>query len=283
MEVKIAVIADTHSDNDTAISGRRVEIADILFLRAVHRLNRMIKPDVTLVLGDLIDRGGGPGAAEQLQRMGEIVDLLKSPTIAIPGNHDGDPDEFYRFFERPGDFIDIKGIRFVPFLDPEEPGYNARRTPSDLERMARARTGFDGSIISVQHVPLFPPGMSNCPYNFTNVDEVIQIMRKHGICLAVSGHFHPGMDLIRSEGMGFVAAPALCESPFAFLEIAIEGENIEVLRHELRMPAHLELVDPHIHTQFAYCGENMEVKKAMSLAEDFGLRGMAFGQVQNSV
>ncbi|MHC5033622.1 MAG: metallophosphoesterase family protein, partial [Planctomycetota bacterium] len=158
MQVKVAVIADTHFAPGPVNPERRGEIADILLLRAVRRLNRFVKPDVTLVVGDMVDDGEAEEAASLLRRLRKIVNGVESPTIVIPGNHDGDVDAFYRVFAKPPDFVDVKGVRFVPFIDPEEPEYNARRTEQELARMATARQGFDGPAVAVQHVPVFPPG-----------------------------------------------------------------------------------------------------------------------------
>ena len=276
--IRIAVIADVHFDDAPPrdSSSCRTTIADVLLLRAVHRLNRMIRPDVTLLLGDLIDKGDiSPGKAH-FEYLHTVVQQVVSPVIAIPGNHDGDPEMFYSFFGKPRETLDIKGVRFVTFVDLKEPGYNARRTKEDLDRMAAARCGFDGPIVSVQHVPLFPPGAADCPYNYTNAEAIIEAMRRHGIVLAISGHYHDGMELMRGEGTGFVAAPALCKPPFRFLEIEMEGENIRVREHALRIPEKLGLIDTHVHTPFAYCSDNMDIAKTIELAEEFGLAGVAF-------
>jgi len=279
MKIKIAAIADTHFDPCTGNPQRQGEIADLLLERTVHRLNEFIKPDVTLILGDLLDKGEAPGARERFQRMRRIVDEIQSPTIVIPGNHDGDVRAFYEVFTEPEEFTDVKGVRFVHFLDPEEPGYNARRTPHDLERMAGARAGFDGPIVALQHVPIFPPGASECPWHYTNAEEVISAMRAHGYCLAVSGHYHEGIDFLSEDGVSFTAAPALCRPPYVFLTITLStGSECQpvVTRHTLRMPQQLGLVDCHVHTQFAYCSHDMDMERALALAPDFGLAGLAF-------
>lgn len=276
MPIKICAISDTHYTTTPAEGGHRGEIADILLLRAAHRINRMIKPDVTVVLGDMIDDPQAASAEECRRAMRAAVDVLHCPTIVIPGNHDGDPDAFYEVFDRPPQHVDVKGVRFVWFLDPEEPDWNARRTAEDLERMTHARAGHDGPIVALQHVPLFSPGAADCPFNYTNADEVLAAMRASGIAFAISGHYHPGMDTLRSGGVASLAAPALCEPPFSFLEITIDGDEVSVRTHSLRMPEELQLVDLHVHTQFAYCSENMEMTRAMRLADDFGLAGVGF-------
>ena len=275
-KVKIAVITDIHFGDEISIADRLGQIGDILLLRTVHRLNRMIQPDITLVLGDVLDDPESSKARERLEHMQEILKLLESPWMAIPGNHDPDEEHFYEAIERPPEFMDINGVRFVPFIDPEAPDWNARRMPKNLEKMKRVRSGHDGPIVALQHVPLFPPDQSDCCFNYTNIDEVLEAVRANNFTLSIGGHYHAGTELIRDGRHSFVVGKALCESPFSFMEIDLDGEDIRVTQHEHRMPPELELFDYHSHTQFAYCSENMDMAKSPMLAENFGLRGMAF-------
>lgn len=316
MPVRIAVLTDFHfrPDGPPDIPARRGEIADVLLLRAVHRLNRFTRPDVALVAGDLLDNARGPGAEEALKKLRGILDLLKCPWVAIPGNHDGDPEAFYRVFDRPPEILVAGGVGFVSFVDPETPGFNARRLPEDLDRMARAREAFAGPLVALQHVPVLPPGKSDCPYNYTNAAEVLEAMRRHGFALAVSGHYHAGIAPLRTkDGIGLLSVPALCEAPFAFWELELEAEELPEIdrrppkgleaplelnlgtkagpalelaggvrlrarKHFLQMPPRLNLVDCHVHSQFAYCSENMEIGRAMALGRDFGLAGLGFSE-----
>ena len=64
-KITIAVLTDVHYGAGSIIAQRRSEIADILLLRAVHRLNRLIHPDVTVVLGDLVDDGASPDTPQE--------------------------------------------------------------------------------------------------------------------------------------------------------------------------------------------------------------------------
>ena len=63
--MKIAVLADIHYGSSGPPVERRSEIGDVLLRRAVRRLNRYLRPDVTLLLGDLLDDGGAPEAPER--------------------------------------------------------------------------------------------------------------------------------------------------------------------------------------------------------------------------
>lgn len=283
MKIRIAAICDLHAGEKSALTHRRGDIADVLLLRAVHQINRWIKPDITLLLGDVVADGQDPSAREDMQKLRDITELLQSPTIVIPGNHDGQIETFYSFFKPPAGQMDIKGFRFVTFWDPEKADFSTSRSKAEIDRLKAARTGHDGPIISLQHVPIFPPGKSECPYNFANATEIISVIKNCGCFLALSGHYHKGMELIKDEGINFLAGPALCESPFYFLQIDTDGRDIEVTKHQLAMPAELELVDCHIHTQLAYCSENMDAAKTVLLAEDFGLAGMGFSEHSNQL
>jgi len=283
MKIRIAVITDAHAVSKPLNENLRGEIAHILLLRAVKRLNRWIKPDVTLFLGDIVhslderfpdgESKDGPMLRHHLRG---IIDLLDCPVIILPGNHDSDEKAFYKDFPRPSEYVDIKGFRFVCFNDPEMPLFNACRTDRDLERMAQARSDYTGPIIALQHVSLFPVGSTECPYNFTNAAEVITFMKKHNIFLSISGHFHAGCELIRTNEPSFITGPSLAEHPFSFLQIDIDGPDIRTTRHQLAMPAELQLVDCHIHTPLAHCSENMDIRKTLDLAEDFNLAGLCF-------
>ena len=274
--LKIGVIADIHYGEDYPGGGRRCSIADLLLHRTVRRMNCLIKPDVVLVLGDVVDDGDAAGAEDRLRELRAILDKLDAPYLAIPGNHDGDSEQFYNVFSRPKPFEDIAGVRFLAFVDKQEPGYNATRSEQDLERIRMARADYDGPLVALQHVCLFPPERSLAPYNYTNVSAVISTLKECGVALSISGHHHHGAPDYREGGVAFVNAPGLCESPFPFLEISLADGDVTTRRHELVMPQDLQLIDNHLHSELAYCSENMTVAKAIDLARDFGLAGVTF-------
>lgn len=274
MALRIAAIADTHYA-EGSLDGcgvRRTAIADTLLLRAVHRLNRFIRPDLTVILGDLVEDGSREGH----ERLAKIIAKLESPYIVIPGNHDGDIEQFYSIYPRPSETLDINGVRVVMFIDPEEPGYNACRTKHDLARMDAARAGHNGPMVSLQHVPLFPPNASASPYGYTNAKDVWAAFERNAFTLAISGHWHSGDDLVARGAGKAIITPALCESPFAFMEIVIDGDSVETRRHELCLPEGLELTDYHVHTPFAYCSENMDAALTAKLAKELRLAKFSF-------
>lgn len=274
MAFTLAVISDLHDAG--ADSGRAGEYGRILLTRVVRRLNRYVRPDAVAVLGDLLDDAGAPGAMERLAALKQVLGLLEAPVIVIPGNHDPEPGLFYQVFEKPPEHLDVGSVRLVPFVDPPEPGYNARRTPQDLERMRAARRGHAGPIVCLQHVPVLPPGETPSPYNYTNVDEVLATMEEAGITLAVGGHYHAGTELVRKGKSAFLAVKALFQPPFTYTLIRIDGDRVELEEQRLQMPSGLGLVDLHSHSEFAYCGKGVRLSLSPKLAELFGLAAMAF-------
>lgn len=275
MRIKIAVISDTHASKDI-VKNFRSDLVDVFLLKAVHRLNRWIKPDVVLVPGDIISDPTEPGIRKIMGRLKEALDLLECPFIIIPGNHDSDRELYEEFFPVGAEFFDIKGFRFVPFVDIDLDDCNSQRCAADIERMKRLRKDHAGPIVTMQHVSLFPPGATDSPYNLTNAEEIISVMEDQGVFLSISGHYHEGFDLVRRNGVGFITATAFCEEPFGFMVIETDGSEIDVTRHQLQIPEHLCLIDSHVHTPLAYCNENMDIEKSVVLGEALGLAGIVF-------
>ncbi|OQA03602.1 MAG: hypothetical protein BWY69_00364 [Planctomycetes bacterium ADurb.Bin401] len=275
MKARIAIISDIHAPGSAENPELRGELAESLLLRAINRFNRWINPDIVIICGDLVDGGDTQTAKDWLPRIRAILDKLTCPYIAVRGNHDPSADYFYGVFEKKGQ-VDIAGFRFLVFDDPEQPNFCASRSPEEIGRFASARKDFEGPVISVQHVPLFPPGVSESPYNYTNADQIISEMKKHKIFMSVSGHYHKGLGHIHFEGINYIASPAICVLPFKYMVIDIDGEKVSAQTDNLQMPPELGLIDRHVHTQLAYCSENMDVASILKLYKDFGLADIIF-------
>jgi histidinol phosphatase-like PHP family hydrolase len=281
--MRIAIISDLHfSRNPSGPNAGRVgKFADIFLLRAVHRLKRFLRPDIVFIGGDLLDDPAAPDAAALLLELKNILSILDMPVITIPGNHDPAPEAFYRIMPRPPDYLDVCGCRFITFPDdPQTAGWNALREPAELARMKRLAVSFTGPLVSLQHVPLFPAGTCDCPYNYDNSSEIIGALLDSRVTLAISGHYHRGFQISSHEGLSSIIAPALCESPFRFLTLDLDnnGKVVRTETHSLSMPEELHLADYHVHTRFAYCNENMDVGKALELASLFKLDLISFSE-----
>ena len=229
------VVTDLHlGSSDTAPSGdRRSDLTSTLLERVIARANRPPRPDLLLLLGDLVDQGNAPEAWSHYRLIADTLRRVEARTLVLPGNHDG--SAFFDVFPRPG-IADCAGFRLACFLDPEEPGWNARRDASGFALMREARRGHQGPIVALQHVPVFPPGLTDCPYGYLNTVEVIEAMREHGIHLALAGHYHAGSGPVTQGETSFSATAALCEAPFSFDTVRTDGVTVSVERHTLGSP-----------------------------------------------
>lgn len=216
--ITLAALTDIHAGDDRPR-------ALLLLREAVERINREIRPDVTVVLGDIIGDGEGPQALYLYQQVADILGGLASPLICIPGNHDSEA-RCYQALPRPAATVEISGVRFLPFLDIQEPEFNARRTATDLQRITAARAGFSGPIVALQHVPLLPPEAGASPYRLLNAEEVMRDAVEGRLTLAISGHFHQGEPLIHCQGMAFLVVPTFCDPPFPFMAVTLNGDEI---------------------------------------------------------
>jgi histidinol phosphatase-like PHP family hydrolase len=94
--------------------------------------------------------------------------------------------------------------------------------------------------------------------------------------MSISGHYHKGMGHVFSGGINFIASPAVSELPFRYMIIETDGEKVSTATDTLQMPPELGLVDRHVHTQMAYCSENMDAASILKLYKDFGLADIVF-------
>ena len=213
-EISIAFISDLHysAEPNRVCPARHGEYIPVLLAGIVKRLNREIRPDLVLCGGDLINEPAAENAGRLTGIVAGILGLLDMPCCVIRGNHDLPGEDFRsRFPFHP--MVDAGFVRIVAFDDPERPGYNAFRTPEDLDRMKLAADGWDGVLFSFQHTPLLPPG--RCIFGYENALEVLALMRKCGYRGTLSGHYHPGVPLQEEGGLQFLVQKAICEPPFA--------------------------------------------------------------------
>ena len=236
---RIVILSDLHFalQKNLLCPGRHGEYADRLLQSVVTRCNQVLKPDVVVVAGDLINFPDDENASELLLKLKHLLDQLTMPYLVIPGNHDPEPERFYRHFPMQKDITNIGDLRFVSFCDEEMPGYNARRSIADFEKMRAAARDWNGKRIALQHVPVgYPDEHYKCFYNYTNAPEVMRSLEECQYDLCISGHEHAGLPVKKSGCTTFVTAPGICETPFRYLvldfadqgEIAIREETVSL-------------------------------------------------------
>ena len=230
--LRIAVIADLHY-SQTVITTCRVKrwghAIPGLLDTALQKLNRETQPDVLLLAGDIVNDANDTILLRTLRK---LFDSVSCPWFAIPGNHDPSPDLFYRIFPPCPDYMDIQGVRIIPFpYDLQTATYQAFRTEKEISRLQQLAADKLPSVM-LQHVPLFPPGRVCCPYNYENAEQIIAAAQNCNVRLSISGHFHAGFSPFYDAPFPTLAVPALCECNFPFAVIDLD-ENGNMLSYSL--------------------------------------------------
>lgn len=257
MPTTIALVADPHFALQG--SGRqccvRLPEARYLLQRIVEYVNITGGIDLLCVAGDIVvDDGDTRGALGIIKA---ILDKLPCPYVVIPGNRDQDRDAFAEIFPLP-EHLDLPGVRVIPFADPTRADGHTERLPADIARTERLCQDFRGRVVTLQHLPLFPPDVSENCYGFVNAAELCAQYGRLGITLSISGHDHLGLPTLRDGSCSYRRVPGLCASPYPFqlATIADDGgcsfRTIN-LRHD--QPVH----DCHSHSRFAYCCDDLDV------------------------
>lgn len=273
----ILAIADLHytglarqTVQDTNIRG---ELARTLLRKVFLRVKHLgIKPDLTLLLGDLCENGADPNARYDLLSIRSELARSLIPYIVLPGNHDN-PELLRSVFGETATngLHEFGGYGFLALEDSFDHHHVATRSDAQLrlpESIAAAH--HDLPLIALQHCPIYPAIESNYPYRPNNVVRIISGYKKAGVFLSLSGHYHAGQQPHLNDGILYDTLPALCESPFSFSVIKLEGRQAEIENHSLKM-TFPNLLDAHSHTEFAYCGTTAEIGQNLALASTLGV------------
>lgn len=271
--IHLLLLADVHyvrkAQHECAIAARKAGWGLELVRRAIRRVHRHGRVDAVVLMGDLVDNGEAPGAEEDLRDLRKEVRSLGIPVIVVPGNHDGDASRLLRLFGDQAGIHPLKGYQLVTFVDAYGSSDEAARRRRDLRIVQEAATEDPASpIIVFQHNPIHPPVESTYPYNLTNAREVMEAYEAAGVLLSVSAHYHPGILHEVSGGIPYLTCPALCEAPFVFLTLSLSGRSVTIEEIPLAYQP-VALTDCHVHTEYAYCADDITARAAVERAEAF--------------
>ncbi|MEI8243015.1 MAG: metallophosphoesterase [bacterium] len=278
---EILVIADPHfagaANRACPLPDRHARLSRILLRKALWRMKHLgIKPDLIVLLGDLVDDAAAPGAPEDLQALADEVQKSGIRTLALPGNHDGDPAQVARIFGCAPGMHRIGDTVFLVFHEEHVAGELYRRPADQIGLPARAAAAFPGlPIVALQHHPHDPVIQRSYPYHLVNRAEVMASYREAGVCLSLSGHFHAGQAAHAVDGVTYVTAPALCEAPFRFLRVRLQGRHAQVEEHALRLDVP-GVSDNHCHTELAYCSTTATMADGIRLSRALGVETLCF-------
>jgi len=244
MGTRIGLISDLHYRNvvpgTPANLKRDSRMAGELLRRCLEEMARL-EVDVLVCAGDCVDDPAQPGALEDVAELGEMLASSGRRTIVVPGNHDPVPEVFYRALPRalrPPRQQRIGECDFLTFGDdvnvPEK--QRAHRTEGALREM-EAVLGRPGPLtFTVQHYVVFPDHVGT-GYNHTyeNAAGIRAVMeRSPRKVVSLSGHFHRGYALAEHNGVQYFTARALCEAPYPYYVLEVDGEEVRVEERSLR-------------------------------------------------
>jgi histidinol phosphatase-like PHP family hydrolase len=275
---RLLVLTDIHYDRDLGAE---------LLRRAIEDARARGGFDAIALLGDLLADGESPDAAGLLADLRGQIDQAapNAPVLVVPGNHDGPPERVLAAFDQRAGLREIGGYRFLTFADryeyapftnagrPDMAHYCTRRNADlGLPEEVAARPG--GPIIALQHNPLWPPIEADYPYMPTNAEAIRNRYGRAGVLASISGHYHPGQELARYEGVHYVTARALGAPPYPYCLVELDDRRVRVQRRRLSTPEELAVWDGHAHTEFAYCGAGTTAATAIDRGRRMGLAGV---------
>ena len=118
----ILVLTDLHyigaADDVCTIEQRQCDLGPALIQGAFRHLEQDgIRPDLLILLGDLVNDGLATGAEIDLTAIAQAAHDTGLPLLAVPGNHDGDAARFATLFGCPPGLHEIGGYGFLIFHD----------------------------------------------------------------------------------------------------------------------------------------------------------------------
>lgn len=196
----IAQISDTHISTPESVNDRWFDTPGHL-ARAVDHLNRLTpRPDVTVVTGDLVERG----EAAEYARLRSILDRLAMPAYAVPGNHDAREPLARAFADRGylpgGEFLHYTVERWpvrLIGLDTHVPGSPGGELCARRLAWLDARLGEapDRPTLLFMHHPPFVTGLEAMDaMGLAGAPALAEVVRRHPqVERIVCGHVHRAM------------------------------------------------------------------------------------------
>lgn len=222
---RIAQITDTHLrkaiPGHAAIQARRSREAPRL-LEAALVDARQRGADVVVVTGDLLDvpadiSEDDPAVEADYRFIRELLDSTEIPWLVVPGNHDA-YEAMSRVFGAEPQIKELDGLRFVTFWDREHAGNVPRRVDAERQRFADVLSDPDDTPqVHLQHFVVTPALNEGYPHTYDDGVELRRATVASGrVRLSLSGHYHPGTELIHDDGTAFATGSAMAEAPHLY-------------------------------------------------------------------
>ena len=238
MATRIGLISDLHYRNvvpGTAKNPRRESRkAGELLRRSLEEMGRF-RVDALVCAGDCVDDETQPGVLEDVAALGGMLLDSGLRVVVVPGNHDPAPETFYAALPdslRPPRLQRVGECDVLTFGEDVSTEGTEQALRSEMAmREMEAVLGEPGPVtLVVQHYVVFPdhvgPGYNHTYQNAAELRGVMERSRR--TIISVSGHYHRGFPLAEHNGVHYLTARALCEAPYPYYVLEIDGEGVRV-------------------------------------------------------
>jgi len=273
--MKILCIGDLHfvsKESYISIPERKCNFA-LEFLERVLRREKG-NFEVVVLCGDFVDDSKIDCAESDFLQIKKTVEDEKIFCVFVRGNHDIETNKFLKIS---GNFVEPLSLGeyiFYPFHDSYRENNKCYRKEEEIKKFINfCKNNKEKKIITIQHNTVYPEIESEYPFNIENSVEILEAYEKCNVVLSINGHYHKGIKETQYKNIYFLTLPAICEKPFSYYIIELD-ERIKFYKKALFIEHQFPLIDFHCHTEFAYCGENVESKRNIERAKLFGLDGI---------
>jgi 3',5'-cyclic AMP phosphodiesterase CpdA len=243
MGTRIGLISDLHYRNVVPGTAKNLKResrrAGELLERCLEELARL-RVDALVCAGDCVDDETQPGVLEDVAALGEMLVGAGLRVIVVPGNHDPAPETFYAALPsvlRPPRRQRVGECELLVFGEDVSPdgSEQALRSAAAIREMESALSEPGPVTLVVQHYVVFPdhvgPGYN---HTYRNAAELRGVMeRSPRKVVSLSGHYHRGYPLAEHNGVQYLTARALCEAPYPYYVVDVEGDAVQVTEGSL--------------------------------------------------
>ena len=272
--LRLLVIADSHYDPQASVTAERpCWLGAELVRRAINDARLRDGFDVIVLLGDLVDDGEAFWAGEAVEQIRLEISAAAPdvPLLVAWGNHDIPADRLYGIFAtRPGGH-EIGGYRFFIFTDTYAGWEICTRSEADMQAFREFAAGPGGPVVAIQHSPVEP---KIDKYSIVNREMVMSGYEQAGAIASLSGHYHASASQKVTGGVSYCVAPVLCSPSMGYALVTLTGREVSIEQRQLHLPNSPALIDTHVHTEHAYCGQTVAAAGAIERAQAMGLAGI---------
>ncbi len=212
-----------------------------LFERAIERIAKL-EPDLFVLSGDLIDypldQMDSPSYQEQARAdyrlIAGLLDRVACPMAIVYGNHDH-PSVFRQVYESLQQDQLASGYRTLTFLDDEGDANVPERIGIEQQRFATVLADSESAPqIHIQHYLVWPELNKDYPHTYgAGADMRDSIFSSGVVRLALSGHYHTGVQPTLHKDVWFATVPAFGEAPHPYWVYELDGCDLTWAQHTM--------------------------------------------------